>query len=197
MSSIQFEKLQLNPLHCDRNPLFRLWRHPGGDWDPSPNAGSGRVDCPVEPSEYRILYLGETALIALQETRLLTEHQSGAWLFHRGRAAEYKITTYTTAVPFRAMTLDEPNASILGLDKVSLIDGIWPYQQVALQIFRAMGARVPALYWRSKHREAKGAVVAVFHEFKSDIGLTKNPAINLLDHPIIEQVSRMKTVIFD
>jgi hypothetical protein len=142
--------------------------------------------------------MATTPLLALQETYLLTEQRDRrGWLFHRTRALDFKITSYLTSEPLIAATLDEPNADILGLDKISLIDGIRPYQDAALAIRRARGAAVPALFWRSKHREAIGLVVAIFHESKTEVGLKTVETMKLLDHALIEDLNRIRTLIIE
>lgn len=195
MTLSPLDGLQLSVLSTEEEPFYRLWKHPGADWNPSPTPGTGRVDCPVQPIEYSVLYFATTPLLALQETRLLTEDpERGTWIFHRGRAEAYKITEYRVKNSLTAVSLDEPNAQILGLDKASLIDGRRPYQDAALAILRARRSDVHALSWKSKHREANGRVVAIFDNCKSVIGLTRIGTERLLDHVVVTDISRLKAL---
>jgi hypothetical protein len=191
----RLKELQLSTLPTDQYHLYRLWRYPGGDWEPSPNVGRGRIDCPILPVEYFVLYLATTPLVALQETGLLTFQPDDHWLFHRSRATEYRLTEYSTEVSLVAATLDEPNAALLGLKGVDLVDGNAPYQQAALAIRRARSADVPALYWRSRHREASGLVVGIFHDQKANVGLSVVQTVKLTDHSVISHIARIKALI--
>ena len=196
MSSSPLDNLYLEILPTNTVDLYRVWDRAGSDWEPNPYAGSGRVDCPVKPSEFEMLYVSTTALTAIQESRLLTERSGGTgWIFHRSRAAGFKITVYRTATPLPAAPLDARNAALLGLDRTTLLDGKGPYQAAALRIRRERGADVPALCWRSRHREADGLVLAIFHDKKLSIGLTRVSAMSLMDHPIIDVLERHPTVI--
>jgi hypothetical protein len=105
------------------------------------------------------------------------------------------MTTYSTSTPLLAATLDEPNASLLGLDRVTLIDGIKPYQHAALAIRRARRTEIPALFWRSRHREATGDVVGIFHDRKADVGLAPIETIKLLDHSVVDELKRIELLI--
>jgi hypothetical protein len=98
-------------------------------------------------------------------------------------------------MPLPAAPLDGPNIVLLGLDRVTLLDGKGPYQAAALQIKRERGADVPALSWRSRHREADGLVVAIFHDKKIEVGLTRVSTISLMDHPIIEVLESHPTIV--
>ena len=188
--------LKIELLDTHRRELFRVWCDPGADWDPSPYSGQGRVDSPDSPPTYRVLYLSSTPLIALQEVRLLTEFGDSQWIFNRTNAAKYKITSYKTTNALPAATLDEPNSELLDLDCVTLLDGKGPYQSAAARIRKEKADKVPALYWRSKHRESNGNVVGIFHDMKGKVGLKRIDTILLLDHPVIAELELRSTVIF-
>ena len=195
MTAKKFEGLELKLLPTDKEHLYRVWRHPGGDWEPTGRSGAGRIDCLATPPQYFVLYLATSPLVALQETLLLTAQPPDRWLFHRARAAEYNLTSYATTAPLRAATLDEPNAELLGLDRVTLIEGKRPYRLAAMEIRQVRGADVPALVWRSKHREANGQVVGLFHDRKSEVGLSIVRTVKLLDHPVIDDLMRLPALI--
>lgn len=198
MTSSSLSRLQRTSLPTDSQPLYRVWNYPGSDWTPNPNSTAGRIDCPVRPSEYAVLYTATTALVALQETQLLTHMaDQDNWLFHRTRAEAFRITRFRTKAPLVAVSLDEPNASLLGLaqDQISLIDGKRPYRQAALRIRRERPTDVPALYWRSRHREANALVVAIFDDHKENIGLERVDTIPLLDDPVIDSLLRTDSLI--
>lgn len=198
MPTSPLDKLHLETLPTDSSGLYRVWDRPGSDWEPNPFSGLGRVDCPIRPREFEVLYLSTTPLTALQEARLLTERRGGAgWIFHRTRAASFKITFYRTTAQLTAVSLDPPNAALLGLDRVTLLDGKRPYQEASLRIRRERAADVPALFWRSRHREADGFVVAIFHDKKDEVRLIRVSTVLVLDHPIIEVLKRHETIIFD
>ena len=196
MIALDFSALRLDKLPTDTSLLYRVWCPPGSDWEPNPHAGAGRADCPVSPREYSILYTGTSALIAVQETYVLTSMgHAGGWVFHQGRAEEMIITTYRTRVPLAAISLDKPNASLLGLDDVTLLDGEEPYRAAVLAVWRSRRADAHAVCWRSKHREANGLVVALFHESKTAAGLQPIDRMKLVDHPIVEAIRRSKVVV--
>lgn len=194
MTTTSLDDLRVDKLPSDQQDLYRVWAPPSSDWEPNPLSGKGRVDCPMSPAEYSMLYMSTTALVAVQETFVLTADNAG-WIFHRGRAEHFNITAYRTTVPLAAATLDEPNASLLGLTAVTLLDGYGPYRAAALKVWRSRRPDIHALYWHSKHREASGNVVAVFHELKGPAGLRRVSTIKLLDHPVAGAIQKSARVL--
>jgi hypothetical protein len=144
----------------------------------------------VDPREYEVLYFGTDPLVCIQETLLLTADPiQSRWLFNRTRAEAASITSYKTAAPLLAATLDEPNDRLLGLEKVSFLLGKQPYRRAALRIRRER-RDIPALCWRSKHREASGYVIAIFDDKKIELGLERIGSLKLLDHPVIADLEK-------
>jgi hypothetical protein len=135
-------------------------------------------------------------LVAVQETFLLTfAPDSQQWIFHRERAEAYSITSYRTGQPLRAVSLDEPNASLLGLRDDAFLDPDAPFQKAAYEIWSEAPSSIGGLYWRSKHREASGLALGVFADRKLAAGLMRTETMKLTDHPVVEKILRSKVVV--
>lgn len=186
-------ELKLELLDPNSEQLVRLFRHPGGEWEPPPKEHRNlRVDPPVgHKADYAVLYTAGTLPAVAMECRVLSVDNQDryTWLSHR--ASQYHIARYDFSKPALFIPIDGSNRNILGLQGgTRKFVGYEPYQEVALTLFQRYGQVVHGLSWESFHRNQPGRVFALWHQHKETIGLRLRPPslyARLIDDPEWQQ----------
>jgi hypothetical protein len=153
--------------------LCRLYKRPGGDWDPpDPKYRNLRVDPPGhDKSAYAVLYTAENLDTIGQECHILSVDQANTWTVNRTLEGANRVVRYETGAAGIFIPVDGHNATIFGLDKVPATAGYKPYQDIALLLFERFGHFCHGLSWRSFHRHQNGLVYAIWHSRKSALNL--------------------------
>ncbi|MGF6571132.1 hypothetical protein ABH945_003253 [Paraburkholderia sp. GAS333] len=171
-------KLELVEPPIDRSAatLVRLFRHPGADWEPPPEAFRNlRVDPPDGcKGEFSVLYTGDNIAVVAAECRILRVDPDENYTWLRARAKEYKVARYTYSKPAVFIPIDGENCRLLGLaGGTRELRGYGQFQAVAQMLHRRFGAGLHGLSWASFHRNQPGRIYAIWHEHKESIGLTR------------------------
>jgi len=166
--------------------LVRLFRHPGGNWDPPDEKYRNlRVDPPDgHKAEYAVLYTGSTLPAVAMECRVLRADDQDHYTWDAELASQYKVVRYDYLSPALFVPIDGRNRQLLGLSGAQRkFKGYAPYQEVALALFRRFGNLAHGLSWESFHRGQPGRVYAIWHHQKTAIALkaTKPPPYGSLD----------------
>ena len=170
------QDLQLELLDPGCTELVRLFRHPGGEWEPPPEQFRNlRVDPPEgHKGDYAILYTATTVATAAVECRILQCDTHDRYTWAADRAAGYRVARYGFSAPALFVPIDRPNSRVLGLEgsQRKIGGGYGQFQDVAHQLFKRYGKVVHGLSWASFHRDQPGRVYAVWHHHKTTIDLT-------------------------
>jgi hypothetical protein len=163
-------QLELELLDPSSVELVRLFRHPGGDWDPPPAAyRNQRVDPPVgKESDYAVLYTGDCIEAVAVECRILACDSRDRYTYDIARTREYSVVRYEMLAPAIFIPLDG-NRKVLGLR------GFDPdyerHRSVAHELFTRYRGVVHGLSWDSYHRNQPGRVYALWHDHKDSVEL--------------------------
>lgn len=166
--------LDLELLDPGSVPLVRLYRHPGGDWDPPPEVYRNlRVDPPPgRKGDYAVLYTADCVQAVAAECGVLVAGAGDNYTWSKKRADEYKVARYSFSKPALFIPIDGPNRRTLTLSGPQRkFLGYEPYQAVALELFQRFGALVHGLSWESFHRNQPGRVYALWHHHKDTVDL--------------------------
>jgi len=167
--------LELELLDPDSERLVRLFRHPGGDWEPPPEAYRNlRVDPPAgHKAEFAVLYTANTMATVAIECGVLRADARDHYTWATDVAAQYRVVRYSFAAPALFVRIDGRNRVVLGLaGPQRKFAGYEPYQSVARDLFVRYGGTVHGLSWESFHRNQPGRVYALWHQHKATIGLS-------------------------
>ena len=178
-ATVDARHLELELLDPNRVRLVRLFRHPGGQWDPPEEKYRNlRVDPPDEhKSAYAVLYTGSTLPAVAMECRVLYADPDDRYTWDTDLAGQYQVVRYSYAAPALFIPIDGRNRPQLGLSGGQRkFAGYAPYQEAALDLFRRFGQLVHGLSWESFHRNQPGRVYAPWHHHKATIGLDATPA---------------------
>ncbi|AKJ32026.1 RES domain-containing protein [Caldimonas brevitalea] len=154
--------------------LVRLFRHPGGEWEPPPaRSRLLRVDPPDgQQDAYAVLYTGETLLTVAIECGVLRADLRDRYSWHMPKAREYRVVRYRVGAPVVFIPIDGRNRRTLGLaGSQREFLGYAPYRAVAHELHHRYGAAVHGLSWESFHRNQPGRVYALWHEHKATVEL--------------------------
>ena len=199
------QDLKLELLDPNSVPLWRLFRHPGGDWEePDPNYRHERVDPPDgHKSDFAVLYLGNTLPGVAIECRLLRADYRDRYTWARDTANAYQVVQYTFGEPALFLPIDGDNKRRLGLDPASRRPGKRDaFQDASLALFTRFGNVVHGMSWDSMHRDQPARVYALWHRHKATIGLERrypllpeHPAWRqfLLDNPDVDETTAFPT----
>jgi hypothetical protein len=167
--------VQLELLDPRSVTLARLFRHPGGQWDPPPEQHRTlRVDPPPgHQADYAVLYLGETLPTIAMECRVLSVDDRDRYTWKKDLARQYQVVRYAFELPALFLPIDGvANRAALGLEgSKRRFLGYDPYRGVALEVFKRYGNIIHGLSWESFHRNQPGRVYALWHHHKATIGL--------------------------
>jgi len=185
-------------------PLYRLFRHPGGDWDPTPAAyRHERADPPAGHKDaFAVLYLGDSLPAVAIECRILRVDFADNYTWLRSIASQYEVVRYEFSQPAVFLPLDGGNRHKLGLaGRQRALGSKGPFQEAALALYERFGRVVHGLSWESMHRDQAGRIYALWHEHKATIGLTRPGSRDyqrlvddpewhefLTEHPAIEAI---------
>ena len=153
--------------------LYRLFRHPGGDWEPPPEQFRIlRADPPAgHKGDYAVLYTSDALAAAAMECRVLyCENATDRWCWHEAKAATYSVARYTFDRPAVFLPLDGQNRKTLGLSHKRRYSA---FQDIAHTLFQRYGGSVDGLSWESFHRGQIGRVYAIWHSRKASLGLNR------------------------
>jgi hypothetical protein len=173
--------LQLELLDPDAEQLVRLFRHPGGDWDPpDPKYRNQRVDPPARVSDrYAVLYTANSLPCVAAECRLLTPADDNGWIWQRAASAKYRVVRYRFASPAVFIPIDGPNTRPLDLGAPSkrfAREEVYdPTREIALQLHERFGQVAHGLSWASYHRHQLGRIYAIWHDRKDGMQLRREP----------------------
>lgn len=166
--------LELELLDPDSERLVRLFRHPGGEWEPPPEAFRNlRVDPPAgEKDAFAVLYTASTLATVAIECGVLRADARDRYTWATDLAKQYRVVRYAFAAPALFVPLDGRNRTVLGLaGGQRRFAGYEPWQATAHEVFRRFGRIVHGLSWESFHRNQPGRVYALWHHHKSTVGL--------------------------
>lgn len=188
-ASFSGRDLELELLDPDSERLVRLFRHPGGDWEPPSEAHRNlRVDPPAgHKAAFAVLYTGNTLPTVAIECGILRADPADRYTWATDRADQYRVVRYSFSAPGLFIPIDGRNRSVLGLaGGQRKFAGYAPYQTVSHELFQRFGKLVHGLSWESFHRNQPGRVYALWHHHKATIGLTimsSPPYPKLVDDP--------------
>ena len=173
-SSVDARNLELELLDPGAVTLVRLFRHPGGEWQPPDDKYRNlRIDPPDgHKSEYAVLYTGSTLPAVAMECHILRadEHDRYTWAVDLAR--QYKVVRYAYSAPALFIPIDGRNRQLLGLSGGQRkFKGYSPYQEAALDLFGRFGKLIHGLSWESFHRGQPGRVYAIWHHRKAAMAL--------------------------
>ncbi len=169
--------------------LYRLFRHPKGEWEaPPPEYRNLRVDPPDgHKDDYAVLYLASSLSAAAIECRIFEFDDRDKLTWKSDKATEYKVARYQFAKPALFISLDEASMEKWGLAGENIAFGKNLYdaiQRKAWELHRDYHGVVHGLSWPSFHRNRAGYVFALWHEHKSTIGLTLDTSVEM--KPLIQ-----------
>jgi hypothetical protein len=167
--------LELELLDPDSTSLVRLFRHPGGEWDPPPEAHRNlRVDPPAgHKSAFAVLYTGNTLPTVAIECGVLHADARDRYIWAVDLAEQYRVVRYAFSAPALFLPIDGRNRKAIGLaGSQRKFAGYEPYQLAAHELFQRYGSVVHGLSWESFHRNQPGRVYALWHQHKATIGLS-------------------------
>jgi hypothetical protein len=182
-------ELQLELIDPGSVPLVRLFRHPGGEWEPPREAYRNlRADPPAGFKEaFAVLYTGSTLATVAIECGILRADARDRYTWAADLAEQYRVVRYAFSAPALFVPIDGSNREPLGLaGGQRKFTGYEPYQQAAHALFVRYGRVVHGLSWESFHRNQPGRVYALWHRHKPTIGLaiqTAAPFQRLVDDP--------------
>lgn len=174
-ASFSGRDLELELLDPDSERLVRLFRRPGGEWEPPPEAYRNlRVDPPLGHKDmFAVLYTGSTLATVAIECGVLRADLQDRYTWAMDLAGEYRVVRYAFAAPALFVPLDGRNRPTLGLGgSQRRFAGYEPYQAAAHELFRRFGNVVHGLSWESFHRNQPGRVYALWHRHKATVGLS-------------------------
>ena len=167
--------LELELLDPDSERLVRLFRRPGGEWEPPQEAFRNlRVDPPTgDKGAFAVLYTASTLATVAIECGVLRADPEDRYTWAVDLAGQYRVVRYAFAAPALFVPIDGRNRTALGLaGGQRRFAGYEPYQAAAYEIFLRFGQVVHGLSWESFHRNQPGRVYAVWHHHKSTVGLS-------------------------
>jgi hypothetical protein len=172
-TDVEWSDLDVDVIDHRETRLLRLYRHPGGEWDPPPPAYRNlRVDPPgPDKSIYAVLYIGTRIDTVAQECRLLSVNDADEWTLDASREAQYSIARYEFNRAGIFVPIDGKNGKRFGLENIASYGAYLPYQQLGAELHRRFSHLAHGLSWRSFHRHQSGPVYALWHERKADLGL--------------------------
>jgi hypothetical protein len=198
-------ELELELLDPGSLTLVRLFRHPGGEWEPPPPAFRNlRVDPPKgHKDDFAVLYTGDNLAAVATECLILRTGEGDRTVWRQDKAATYQVARYGFLKPALFLPIDGKNRHRLGLAGGQRPwGGYEAWQNASLALFQRFGSVVHGLSWESFHRNQPGRVYALWHEHKSsvDLHLTTPGDFPLLvedpqwlaflaDHPDIEAIA--------
>ena len=163
---IQAKDLDLELLDPGSTPLVRLFRHPGGKWEPPPEVHRNlRVDPPAgHKGAFAVLYTGNTLATVAIECGVLRADVRDRYTWAADLAEQYRVVRYTFVAPALFVPIDGPNREALGLagSQRKFVAGYEPYQLVAHELFQRYGNVVHGLSWESfqlQHHLARGVAL--------------------------------------
>lgn len=158
--------------------VHRIFRHPGMDWAPPPEAfRTGRLDPPKgHRALFSTLYTAESGITAAFESRALRMEPSpgGDRLFAPRddpalpprRYVQHRLNTAALFVNFE----ERNTARAFGLDPDAIIDNYGSWQRAAMMVYTELVASPPAslahvvgICHQSKHRGSNGWNFGFFH----------------------------------
>lgn len=178
-ASVDARSLELELIDPGSVRLVRLYRSPGGHWDPPDEKYRNlRVDPPTgHKAAYAVLYTGSALPVVAMECRVLRTDDRDRYTWDTGRADQYRIVRYTCSAPALFVPIDGRNRPLLGLSAGQRrFAGYAPYQEAALELFRRFGQVAHGLSWESFHRGQPGRVYAIWHHHKPTVRLQPDPA---------------------
>ena len=167
-------ELELELLDPGSVTLLRLFRHPGGEWEPPPAAFRNlRVDPPVGHKEdYAVLYTGDDLAAVATECLILQAGEGDRTTWRQDKAAAYRVARYGFLQPALFLPIDGKNRHRLGLAGGQRPWGGYDaWQAAALTLYQRFGRIVHGLSWESFHRNQPGRVYALWHTHKGTIDL--------------------------
>jgi hypothetical protein len=173
-ATVRGRDLALELLDPGSETLVRLFRHPGGEWEPPPAIYRNlRVDPPAgHKDDFAVLYTATTLPAVAMECRVLSADTRDHYTWSRNLAEKYQVARYAFAAPALFIPIDGPNRSRLGLDGSQRpFAGYAPYQEAALALHQRYGELVHGLSWESFHRNQPGRAYAVWHHRKASMQL--------------------------
>ena len=201
--------LELELLDPGSRQLVRLFKHDGGEWEPTPEIHRGeRTDPPPgHKHRYAFLYTADALSAVAVECRILSADAKDDYVWSVDLARQYGVARYRFDQPALFVPLDGDNRRTLALEAAQRLPAAFgkrfrlPYQEVALTLFERFGSVVHGLSWESFHRHQPGRVYALWHHHKSTIALSlistapyaklpDDPEWQqfLLDHPDVEAI---------
>lgn len=170
-------------------PLYRLFRHPGGDWEETPEIHRHeRVDPPDgHKGDFAVLYMGDSLPVVAMECRILRADFRDHFTWSTSAAGEYQVVRYMFSEPAIFLPIDGPNRSRLGLAGAQRkLGSKEPFRDAALALYNRYKGVVHGLSWESMHRDQPGRVYALWHRHKATIGLARLASVGKLtvfDYP--------------
>jgi hypothetical protein len=163
--------LELQLLDGDSIEWVRLFRHPGGEWDPPPpQYRTLRVDPPPgRENDYAVLYTADSIAAVAIECRILACDTRDRYTYDAARTEQCRVARYAMRKAAIFMPIDGENRRRLGLRGFGA--GYLPFQTVAHEVFLRFGGVVHGLSWESFHRGQHGRVYALWHHHKSTVDL--------------------------
>lgn len=174
-ASFRGRDLDLELLDPNSERLVRLFRHPGADWEPPPQAVRNlRVDPPAgHKGAFAVLYTGNTLPTVAIECGVLRADARDRYTWATDLARQFKVVRYAFSLPALFVPIDGHNRVVLGLaGGQRKFAGYEPYQAVAHELFRRYATVAHGLSWESFHRNQPGRVYALWHHHKSSVGLS-------------------------
>jgi hypothetical protein len=171
--------LALELVDASTLPLVRLYRFPGGDWEPVDTKYRNlRVDPPDGcKDDFAVLYVADTLLTVAVECGVVRVDHVNRAVWCSDLAQQYRVVRYEHDKPALFIPIDGPNRKYLGLGTDLAEFGSYaPYQRAAKVLHQRYGGIVHGLSWASFHRNQPGRVYALWHEHKGTIGLKKTSA---------------------
>lgn len=184
---IRGRDLELELLDPGGDPLIRLYRHAGGDWEASPEEYRNlRVDPPRGRKDaYAVLYTANTLPAAAAECRVRNVDGMDRYTWDRSLAREYRVVRYAFDAPALLIPVDGRNREHLRIaGGQRRFAGYEPFQVAALELFERYGKVVHGLSLESFHRNQPGRVYGLWHHHKATIALRRtspNPHSFLVD----------------
>lgn len=116
VASFSGRDLEVELLDPGSTALVRLFGHPGGDWDPPPEAKRDlRVDPPAgHKGAFAVLYTANTLVTVAIECRVLSADANDHYTWDMQRAVHYDVVRYAFAAPALFIPIDGNNRNATG-----------------------------------------------------------------------------------
>lgn len=169
----EWRDLEIEVIDPKSTTLVRLFKHPHGEWKPTPKRLRNlRVDPPDGRKErFAVLYTSSSLETIGQECNVLAVDYANRWTLNEPLEAAHRIARYGFSNGGIFVRLDGRNSSVFGLDAIPASGGYAEYQQLGFELYERFVHIAHGVSWRSYHRHQNGRVFAIWHSRKRALGL--------------------------